>query len=195
MTTEKKRPLLALKPRFAPKTAVAEAILPSLLGTVIGTVAGGTFFYILFSIIGLTKFVSVSAIYTVFFLLSLTLLPAAFYEVKRRALSQTVYLFYSNHLEFQNFQFYINRRRGRVRYDDINDVFMKSGWMQGLSGLTTLYLFVPTMGVEGGFSGLRIKDIPDDRRIASKIMAIVERTLEAETPATARAQAATASPV
>lgn len=194
MAPEKKRPLFALKPRFAPKTAVAEAVLPALLGTVIGTVACGTFFYILFSIIGLTKFISVSTIYTVFFLLSLTLIPAAFYELKRRALSQTVYLFYDNHLEFQNFQFYINRRRGRVRYDDINDIFMRSGWVQGLSGLTTLYLFAPTMGIDGGFSGLRIKDILDDRRIANKVTAIIERTLEVETPAVTPSKTAAASP-
>ena len=49
---EKKKPLLAVRPRFDTNLAFAESSSVTLIVTVGVTALGGTFFYILFSMLG-----------------------------------------------------------------------------------------------------------------------------------------------
>lgn len=194
---EKKKPLLSIRPHFDPGLAVYESVPATLLSVVMGTGVIGTFLYIIFSFIGLGKFISGGAIYLCVFLLCLALTPAVFYEVKRRAFARTAFHFYDGYLEYQNFRFYINRRRGRVRYDDIADVTQRASFLEGLHGLTTVYIYVPNMGYQSNqpFAGLKIVDIPDRSNAAARILDVIEGSAAQNTAVAQAAPVAPETPV
>lgn len=173
---EKKKPLLSIRPHFDPKLALIESLPATLVATFAAVAAGGTFFYILFSVTGLIRFISADAIYLSFLLLGLALTPAFYYEIKQRAFARTAYHFYDSYMEYQNFRFFISRRRGRVRYDDIADVTQHPAVLQGLCGLTTVYIYVPGMGYQarGPFAGVRMGDIPEQENAGVRILDIIE---------------------
>lgn len=174
---QKKKPILSIRPHFDPALAVVESLPATLVATVAGTAVAGTFFHILFSALGITRFIPGSVLYMSLFLMSVTLSPAVFYELKKRALKRTAYHFYDSYLEFQNFRFFINRRRGRVRYEDIADITQHASFLEGLNGLTTVYLYVPGMGYQtfGSFTGVKMTDIRENSQSASRILDMVEQ--------------------
>lgn len=175
---QKKAPLLSLRPQFDPGLAMVQALGVTVAGTVVLTVAGGTLFYVLIMIFGLGRFVPAGWVYGLFFVGSLVVLPPYFYELKKRAYLRTVYNFYEDYVDFQSFKFYLNPRRGRVRYRDIADIVQQASTLQDQRRLTNIYLSVPSMGLgRSGFSGVQISDVPVAAGHATRIMDIVERGL------------------
>jgi len=156
---------------------MAEALVVTLGGFIVTTVVLGTFFFILLSLIGLGKHISASGIYGFFFGLSVLGIPPLFYEVKKRAFQRTIYNFYDDYMDFQYFHYYINRRRGRVRYADIADIAQHASALQEHQRLTTIYLYVPGMGMgrRGAFAGLKLADLPQAKDYMTKVMDIIEQ--------------------
>ncbi|TAL28206.1 MAG: hypothetical protein EPN97_15240 [Alphaproteobacteria bacterium] len=174
---EKRRPILTVRPKFDSGLAMAEALVVTLGGFIVTTVVLGTFFFILLSLIGLGRHISASGIYGFFFGLSVLGIPPLFYEVKKRAFQRTIYNFYDDYMDFQYFHYYINRRRGRVRYADIADIAQHASALQEHQRLTTIYLYVPGMGMgrRGAFAGLRLTDLPQAKDYMTKVMDIIEQ--------------------
>ena len=175
VAAEKPRPLLTVRPVFDQFQTVLESVPMTLLGVTASALLGGTFFWILLSVAGLEKMFSVSGIYGAFFVLGLAALPPLFYEMKRHAYQRTVYCFYGDYLEFQDFLLFFKRRRGRVRYSDIADVSQRADQIQDRQKLQTIYLFVPSMGYQsrGPFSGIKMSDIRANAGIAERVMDFV----------------------
>ncbi|MEZ0224183.1 MAG: hypothetical protein ACAH83_06505 [Alphaproteobacteria bacterium] len=174
---EKRRPILSVRPKFDSGLAMIQALIVTLGGFIVTTILLGTFFFILLSIIGLGKHVSASGIYGFFFGLSVLGIPPLFYEVKKRAFQRTIYNFYDDYMDFQYFHYFINRRRGRVRYLDIADIAQHASALQEHQRLTTIYLYVPGMGMgqRGAFAGLKLTDLPQAKDYMTKIMDIIEQ--------------------
>lgn len=189
---EKKKPLLSIRPHFDQALAFYESLPATMLSVVVGTGVLGTFFYIILSFIGLGRFISGGTVYLCFFLLCLALTPAVFYELKKKAFSRTAFHFYDGYLEYQNFRFYISRRRGRVRYDDIADVAQRASFLEGLHGLTTVYIYVPNMGYQSNqaFAGIKITNIPDRSNAAGRILDLIGGTAAPDVPARTASYAA-----
>lgn len=177
MGMEKRRPILSVRPKFDSGLAMIQALIVTLGGFIVTTILFGTFFFILLSMIGLGKHISASGIYGFFFGVSVLGIPPLFYEVKKRAFQRTIYNFYDDYMDFQYFHYYINRRRGRVRYMDIADIAQHASALQEHQRLTTIYLYVPGMGMgqRGAFAGLKLTDLPQAKDYMTKIMDIIER--------------------
>jgi hypothetical protein len=159
---------------------MVQALIATFGGFIFSTLLLGTFFFILLMVIGLGRHLSGSAIYGFFFGLSILGIPPLFYELKKRAFQRTIYNFYDDYMDFQYFHFYLNRRRGRVRYSDISDIAQHASALQEHQRLTTVYIYVPGMGLQArGFSGLKLTDLPQAKDYMTKIMDIIERRVTA----------------
>jgi hypothetical protein len=192
MGMEKRRPILSVRPKFDAGLTVVEALIVTLGGFIITTIFFGTFFLILFSVLGLGRHISAGGIYSFFFGVSLLGIPPLYYEVKKRAFQRTIYNFYDDYMDFQYFHWHINRRRGRVRYGEIRDIAQHASALQEHQRLITIFLYVPgmAMGRRGGFSGVKLADLPQSKDYMTKIMDI----FEGRAAQVAAAQAAPAAP-
>lgn len=174
-------PLLSLRPKFDPGLTVVESIPLGLVGAVTLTFLVGTPIFILLSLIGLSAFISLSAFYGLFFVLGLALCPAAYYEAKKFAYKNTFYHFYEDWLEYQDFKFFLIKRRNRVRLRNVSDVFESASPLQARRVLASIYVAVPGMDImaqsRGGFSGLKIIDIPENSGLREKIIDLVEESV------------------
>jgi len=169
-------PLLAVRPRFDSALTTIEAVPIAIACTVAATLLGATFLFMFFNILGMGRLVSAGPLYTIVFILTLALSPALYFEVKKSAYRQTFYNFYPDWLEYQDFRWFLTRRRSRIRLIDINDVFENASILQSRRVLTSLYLAVPgvNQSPRGGFSGLKILDIPENSGLREKVIALIE---------------------
>jgi hypothetical protein len=173
---EKKPPLLAVRPAFDSTLAAIESVPVGLAGVAASVFLGGTFFFMLFSLLGLGRLVSVGTIYIVFFVLGLALAPALYYELKKAACRRTAWLFHEEYLDYQDFRFFLLRRRGRVRMRDISDVVERTGLLQARRGLSSLHLVIPGFPAlaQDGITGLKMIDVPARAGLREKIRDLIE---------------------
>lgn len=174
----KPKPIFSVRPVFDTHLTMIEAAPITIVGIAAGTAVVGTLIYILLYMLGIGKYIPGGAFYTVMFFLSITLTPAAYYELKKRAYARTVCHFYDTYLEFQDFRYFINRRRGRVKYDDIRDIGQQSSLFEGLCHLATVSIYVPGMGYQytysNGFSGLRLRGIPERSDLSARLLDLIQ---------------------
>ena len=174
---ENKPPLLTVRPHFDQGLTTLQAILFTLIGFLLVTIVLGTFVFILFSIIGLTKIIPAGYIYGLFLVGSIVVLPPLFFEMKKKAYARTVYHFHDDHVDFQYFQFFISMRRGRIRYRDISDVTQQANALQEQRRLTNVYLYVPSMAYNArAFAGIKISDVPMRQDTMTRIMDMIENS-------------------
>lgn len=172
---EKKTPLLSVRPEFNQTLTALECLPVAIVGAFMATLICGTFLLVIISFIGLGAIISGGMIFFTLLALSLAAIPPLFYEIKRQAYRKTIYNFHDDYLEFQNFRFHFNKNRGRVRYADIVNVAQRANVLQGRLGLATIYLYVPGMMQSGrAFSGIIMRDIPDNAKAGSRIMDLIE---------------------
>jgi hypothetical protein len=171
---EKKRPLLSVRPTFDSSLTLIQTVGVSVAGVFAATVFFGTFFWILFQVIGLPR--AASGAFWFFLIVSSFGVPIFFFEIKKKAYQRTLFNFHEGYLEFQYFQFYLNRRRGRVRYAEISGIDQHASALQDHQRLTTIYITVPSMGYRGrgNFAGLKLYDVPRDKNYLNKIINILE---------------------
>ena len=172
----KEKPILTVRPKFDSTYTMMQSIPVALLGMVAGAFIGGVFFSIVFSVLGITKFVSIGSIFLGCALLGFFTAPTVFYEMKRKAYHRTIYNFYKDRVEFQKFFWLIQRKRGRVRYSDISDLLQESGFFQQQRNLLTVLLFSPGSGFEdqNRFPGVKLDDLSSKNRMGSKIQTILD---------------------
>jgi hypothetical protein len=178
MTVDKKKPRFVLRPYFDTGLNTVYSFMAAGVCLLLLPLTFGAFFYVLFLLAGFGAFISMGVIYGTFFVLCLALTPAIFFEIRKRALQRTFFAFFDDYLDFQYWQFYLQPRRGRLRYADIQDVFQKAGTLQAQRMLTSLFLHVPglalRLGRQGGFSGLVIPDLKQSTNDLSRVTDIVE---------------------
>lgn len=181
---EKKRAYLSVRPQFDPGLAMVQSIMVTAAGFFIVTFLGGIITFLLFTIIGLSNYISFSVIFGFYALLSLAGIPPLYYEIKKRAMQRTLFNFYDDYLDFQYFQFYINRRRGRVWYRDIADITQHATALQEHQRLTTIHIYVPGLAQQSqrGVAGVKLEDLPQSKGYLTKIMDIVHFSATGEMP-------------
>lgn len=183
---EKKAPLLLIRPQFDAGLAMIHSLVAGAIGTFVLTIGGGTFLYILLSLLGLGKFISAGHVYGFCLLAGVLSLPALFFEIKKKAYQRTVYHFHADHVDYRYYRFYLSLRRGRVRYRDISDISQQATTLQEQRRLATVYLYVPGMDYRrDGFSGLKIPDLPRAQDYMTRIMDVIEKGQQAPAAATA----------
>jgi len=180
---EKKRPILSVRPQFDTGLAMVQSLMAAGVLFLPITIVGGMVIYFLFMITGIAKFIPASAVFGFFLIGSLAGIPPLFYEIKKRALQRTLYNFYDDYIDFQYFHFYLNRRRGRVRYRDVSDINQHASALQEQRRLTTIYLYVPTMNFARGFSGVKMEDLPQSKGYLTKVMDLIEASFNPPVPA------------
>lgn len=192
MGMEKKRPILSVRPKFDPGLTMIQALAVTLVGFLVTTFVFGSFVFILLMMIGLSRHISAGGIYGFFLVVSLLGIPPLFFEIKKRAFQRTIYNFYDDYLDFQYFHNFINRRRGRIRYTDIVDIAQHASALQDHQRLTTIYIYVPGMGMgtRGGFAGVKLVDLPQAKDYMTKIMDLLEGRTPAAAPQPVAAEAA-----
>ena len=77
--------------------------------------------------------------------------PAIAYMGKKLNYSRTEYRFFSDHLEFEEGFFSINKKV--IRYRDVREVTLHKGFFQRMYGLGTIYLATLATGSGYGQSG------------------------------------------
>jgi hypothetical protein len=175
---EKSPPILSVRPVFDNGVVMAESGLAAVAGATLGAFLGGTFFFILFNIVGLGRFIQASGLYSTFLVLGLALSPALYFEVKKRAWARTAYNFHADYLEYQDFKFLLQRRRGRVRYRDIRDVYERASPLQSRRVLTSVYIVIPGFPsqMQLGMPGIKMSDLPESANLREKIIDLVEQS-------------------
>ncbi|MDD9901143.1 MAG: hypothetical protein OXT65_09220 [Alphaproteobacteria bacterium] len=179
---QKKKPLLTIRPVFDSGLVSVEALLIGAAGTVGLVLFGGTLLFLLLTLLGLGGLVSASGVFIFCFVIGIALIPAGYYEAKKRAYRRTAFLFYESHFEYQDFRFLITRRRGRIRYEDISNIYERGNTLQGHRTLTSVYIEVPGMPHRGigisynpnAFRGVYIPDVKEKGNYGDKIIAVIE---------------------
>jgi hypothetical protein len=185
MGMEKRRPLLTVRPKFDPGLTMVQSLLVLLPGAFMATLLFGTILLILVSMMGIRQ-ITAGGLYLSILVLSIAAIPPVFYELKKRAYQRTIFNFYDSYLDFQYFQFYITRRRGRLRFTDIADISQQASALQEHQRLTTVFLYVPAMALrQRGFSGLKLADLPQPKDYMSKILDVLEGRPVAPEPVSA----------
>ncbi|HYD19300.1 MAG TPA: hypothetical protein VEF76_12565 [Patescibacteria group bacterium] len=189
---EKKRPLLSIRPHFDPGLAMVQSLMFTAVGFVVVTIVAGMLTALLMSIVGLGKYVGMS-VFGFYMVVSIAGIPPLFYELKKRAFQRTLYNFYEDYVDFQHFQWYLNRRRGRVWYRDLADITQHATALQEHQRLTTIYLYVPNMSGynQRGFSGLKLEDLQQSKGYLTKLMDVLEMRNTGVLPLWARRDGAT----
>ncbi len=174
----KKTPLLTVRSQFSSLLATLESLGATLVGTAALTFIGGTIFLALAALTGLSKIISGGSIYMTLAVLGIVVLPPIYYEIKRGAYRRTIYNFYDDYLEFQHFQFLVNRRVGRIGYREITSVAEHANFVQEHEKLTTVYLVVPSMRYQsrGAFSGIKISDVARAEQLTGKILDLIDQS-------------------
>ncbi|MFH1157457.1 MAG: hypothetical protein V1721_01010 [Pseudomonadota bacterium] len=182
---ENRPPLLHIRPQFSSLVAILESLCVALAGTVALTFVGGILLLALFSLIGLGRFVSGGMLFTTLFVLGWAALPPMYYEAKRKAFQNTFYNFYGDYVEFQRFQYLVNRRIGRISYRDITNVAEHANFIQQREKLTSIYLFAPNMApaLNGEFPGIKLTDIPQSGDQIRKILGLIDQSNYPQAPA------------
>jgi len=186
---ENKPPLLRIRPHFSSFIAILESLVVSLVGIVMSTFVGGMVLLVLFSFIGLGRFISGGTIFATLFIFGLVVFPPLYYEIKRKACKNTFYNFYDNYVEFQRFQYMINRRTGHIGYRDIVNVAENANFIQQREKLTSVYLFAPdiTPAMNREFPGLKMTDIPRSGDQIKQIFSLIEQSNNPQTVPSAAA--------
>lgn len=173
---QKQAPRLSVRPVFDPGLVTVEAGVAGVAGAAVSFFLLATFFFILIILLGLNRVVPAGFLYGFFFLLGGLGAPVLYFELKKKAHAKTVYNFYDDYFEYQNFEFYITKRRRRVRYIDVTDVNEHANVFQTRRLLTSVYIEVPRMARQqrSGFAGVKISDVPERLDLADKITALIE---------------------
>ena len=160
----KQKPRFVLRPSFDAGLTTLYAFFATLVCTAVIPLVLGTFIYVLCALLGIAGFVSPGVLFGILLVGCIAATPPVFFEIRKRALKRTFFAFYDGHLDFQYWHFYLQPRRGRVQYRDIEDVYQQSGTLQAQRMLTSLFIYIPRFGqrgmaAPGGFSGLVVPDL------------------------------------
>lgn len=184
-SAEKPLPVFSVRPAFDQPLAIVHALIAMVAGSALLTILGGIFLYILVLMLGLGRFVPPGYVFGLVLVASLIGVAPVFFDWRRKAYQRTIWHFYDTHVDFQFFRYYLGRQRGRLHYRDIANVAQRASALQEQRGLTTIYLYAPSMNYQsrGGFSGLKIFDVPLRADYMTRIMDIVEKSRSIVTPA------------
>lgn len=173
----RKKAIAVVKPKFDSALAALESLPLTFVGVTFTTAILGTLVYAFIALIGLSRFIDGGTVYMACFLIGLTLTPAAYFEIKKRAAARTAYHFHDSYLEFQDFRFYLIRRRGRIRYEDVRNVTQQASVLEGLCHMTTIYIHAPGAGFQsaGRFDGIRLQNLPDHLKLTQLVDDIIHR--------------------
>lgn len=173
----KRTPLLTLRPAFDPALTMAEAVPVCLVGVLALALLGGTFLFLLLHFIGLGRFISMTPLYVTLLVLGFAFMPAAYYEIKKRAYARTVFHFHADTVEYQYFRWLLFRRRGRTRLRDISDVMESTGFLQERRGLSSLYLVIPSAPWRNRrmLPGIEIRDVPGRKNLRETVITLIEQ--------------------
>ncbi len=174
--SQKPQPVFSLRPVFDDTIAKIQCAGVAFVGMTVVTLVLGTLLYLVLSIIGLGGIIRPGWVYGLLILASVVVLPPLFYEAKRRAYAATVYHFYEDRLEFQNFKYFLTRQRARIFYAAVSDAFQKANVMQEQKHLTTITLYVPELREQQprSFPGIRLVDISQTQDYLTNIIALIE---------------------
>lgn len=175
----KPEPKLSVRPVFDQKLTIAESVLAALAGAVCMTFLGATFLLLLVTMIGLGAYISAGTLYSLFFFLGIVGAPILYFEVKKNAWRRTVYNFYDDVLEYQDFRLLTQRRRGRVRLVDIADVYERASLLQARRDLTSIYLLIPGFAAQmtRTLPGICIRDVPEHMNLREKLIDLIEASV------------------
>jgi hypothetical protein len=178
-TTAKQKPRFVLRPSFDAGLTTVYAFFATLVCTAVIPLLLGTFIYVLFTFLGLAAYVSPGLVFGALLVGCIAFTPPIFFEIRKRALKRTFFAFYDGHLDFQYWHFYLQPRRGRVQYRDIDDVYQQAGTLQAQRMLTSLFIYIPRFGqrgmaAQGGFSGLIVPDLRLAANDMTKVVSLLE---------------------
>lgn len=175
-----KKPLMTVRPLFVPKIAMWRAVPWVIGGTFFLTVAGGTVFWLLLVLSGLSRFVSPGVPYFICFVAGLAGIAPLYFELRKKIFSQSFCRFFEQYLEYEVYTFFFQHHSGRVWYRDIAKMHQRADFLQQRDHLKTIYLSVPGMDwSDRGFYGLKLVDVPSGKGIGRRIQTLLDHEHEA----------------
>jgi uncharacterized membrane protein YdbT with pleckstrin-like domain len=185
-TTASQKLLFSTRPVFIGWTALVIQLPLQLFLTF----WGGAFFGGMLS--GLQFFPRGSpAPFIIFGTLAFFAIPAVAYIGKKLNYGRTEYRFFSDHLEFEEGFFSINKKA--IKYRDVKEVTLRKGILQRIYGLGTIYLATLATGSTRGTnpfftlgfgnvsaSGVSVRDIVDPDQAFDKIRQMIDTHNDAD---------------
>ena len=160
-TSAHQNPFRILHPTFIKNIAIAETALYSFLGIFTVTMGAGIVITLLFLILGLSKFLPLWLPFFAIFVATLIFIQPYVYKLLKQNHEDTYYKFYPDHMTFQQYQMLLFKKRGRLRYMDINDIIERTDIIQSRYNIGTVWVLAPGTGITAGqrFPGLKMSHI------------------------------------
>ncbi len=152
---------LVIRPKFVKEIAIAETVFYSVVGVFTLTIGLGIIALLVFSLLQLTRIIPMWLPFTAIFAATAIVLPPYIYDTIKKNMARSGYKFLDDHILFQHFVMLFFRQRGRVKYNDIQDVIERANVAQAYFGIGNVWILAPGTGLAASqrFPGLKMKSI------------------------------------
>jgi hypothetical protein len=193
MTEQDQHPFYTIKPEFIKNIALLETAFYALLITFVLTVGGGVILMLLLALLQLSGLIPAWLPFVAILVASFVFIPPWVYQTVKNNIEDSHYKFYRDHLTFQQYQMLFFKKRGRLKYIDIQDIVERTDLLRSRYDIGNVWFLAPGSGIaaEQGFPGLKMNHIKlsDDlsnffERILTGISDSPERAAVSLTPDT-----------
>lgn len=166
-------PVLTLQPVFIPWVVILATLPGAVFFALWAGLFLGGFSGVAIDALGLN--ISPVAPGVFFAALALVGIPGVTYYAKRSTYADTEYKFFPDRLEYAE-GFWAAEQK-MIPYEKITEVSMRSGIIQRMYGLGTIYLATPATGSMNqgskSFSGIKLRDIPDAQDVYGRVRQVL----------------------
>lgn len=154
-------PILTLRPKYVGDLVRLETVLYCAAATFALTILGGVLIMILSMILGLGWLIPPWLGFFALLVACLVLLPSYIQKTIKGNMASSFCKFYADHLLYQNYQWLIFKRRGRIKYRDISDIAERSNVFQSKYDIGDIWIIAPNVPMDASqrFPGIKIKSI------------------------------------
>ncbi len=193
------QPILTIRPKYVEDLVRIEILFYCFIATFGLTILGGVAIMLVSMILGLGSLLPPWLGFFALLVACLIFLPPHIQKTIKSNMAGTYCHFYRDHLSYQNFQWLIFKRKGRIKYADISDVAERSNIFQTRYNVGDIWIIAPNMPLDAGqrFPGVKIRNIALNANLTDQFETIIfQNTMDiyadtsADTPADTKEKAA-----
>lgn len=161
MTEQDQQPFYTIKPQFVKNIAVLEAAFYTLMITFVLTVGGGVILMLLLALLNLGGLIPAWLPFVAILIASFIFIPPWVYQMIQKNIKDSHYKFYRDHLTFQQYHMLFFKKRGRLKYVDVQDIVERTDILHSHYDIGNVWFLAPGTGVAANqsFPGLKMKQV------------------------------------
>lgn len=161
ISKQDQQPLRIIQPEFIKNIALLETALFSTLIIFAMVMTGGVILMLLLTILHLNAFLPGWLPFFAILVAATLLIPPWVYKMVQKNSADSYYKFYGDHLTFQQYQLLFFKKRGRLKYADIQDIIERTDLLRSRYDIGNVWFLAPGTGIAANqaFPGLKISHI------------------------------------